>query len=507
MDRKLVFTKNWVFKESNNKPKLYLKISIMHLCLAALQFIFFCFFSITALAQKERVVILTDMTHDDGNSLIRYLHYANEFDTEAIIITPQLPDYPFDALEPWQKGQNILDGYKKDYKKLSRHYADYPTPESLQAVTKKGHGALPIIWLTNTKEFKGKIADRYVESSWGNMTFHDWIGEGLNPNGLSKDSEGSNFLVKVFEKEDSRPIFVQLWGGPITFVQALYRFQQKHSKEEFNGLLSKLHIFGILLQDITADYFINLDAVQNLHCTNMGDVVSSYQARRVQPAWVLHDGGHFWHYVYSKDPDYRKPITPKEVKGHGFMTQYYDNGGEGDTPSFLYLLSAHRGMNDPLDPTQSSWGSRFVPMGEDFPKGYFHTCGVDKNELIRWVEDARNSFLNRLLFTKLNPRQVNHEPIVRCIFEGKAAAEFIKVKSGQVLQLDASSSVDPDGNELLFNWYVERNGSLNQIVSTGEKFEMQIPLENKSAINVLLEVKDNGAIPLTSYKRFQFFVE
>jgi hypothetical protein len=47
------------------------------------------------------VVIMTDMTHGDGSSLIRYLYYAPHFDTEAIIGTPRLLDHPHDATAPW----------------------------------------------------------------------------------------------------------------------------------------------------------------------------------------------------------------------------------------------------------------------------------------------------------------------------------------------------------------------------------------------------------------------
>jgi len=36
---------------------------------------------------------------------------------------------------------------------------------------------------------------------------------------------------------------------------------------------------------------------------------------------------------------------------------------EGDTPSFLYLVSAAHGMNNPEDPTQQSWGGQYVRSG------------------------------------------------------------------------------------------------------------------------------------------------
>jgi hypothetical protein len=457
---------------------------------------------------KFRVVILTDMTHDDGNSLIRYLYYAHQFETEAIIITPQLPDYNFNDKGPWEKGQLILNAYKQEYSQLSKHHSNYPSPDQLQSVTKKGHGALPIIWLTNTKKFKGQIASRYVESEWGDIRFEDWIGEGNNPNGEPKDSEGSEFLQQVFAKDDDRPIFVEAWGGPVTFVQALYRYKQRNSPEKLKKLLDKLHVFGILLQDISFDYLINLDDVQAQKCANMGDVKSTYQGERVHPKWLLHDAGHFWHYVFSRDSGYVKPMTAKEVNGHGPMSEIYDDGGEGDTPSFLYLLSANLGLNDPLNPSHGSWGSMFQPMEKTFPEGYYHTCNVDVIELKRWVNDAKSSFENRLNYSLKNPDEVNHEPV--SVVNGKKGIEVvtIKVKPGKTIKLDASKSFDPDGDNLNFNWFVYREagnftGDFNISNPISAKQNLVVPDDIKGKeIHIILEVKDNGKPGLVSYRRF-----
>ncbi|TVQ11168.1 MAG: DUF1593 domain-containing protein, partial [Bacteroidetes bacterium] len=199
--------------------------------------------------ERIRTIILTDMTHDDGNSLIRYLYYSSWFDLEAMIVTNQLPDFNHDDTGPWDKAMGILDAYREELPQLRKHDPNLPGYEELMAVTKQGRGAIPIIWLTNTLEFSNWIGDRYVTSSWDSTYFHDWIGEGLTPHGEPKDSEGSDFLVQVFEKDDDRPIIVQAWGGTITFVQALHRFRQKHGEDKFRELLPKIHLYGILFQD------------------------------------------------------------------------------------------------------------------------------------------------------------------------------------------------------------------------------------------------------------------
>ncbi|MFW5726224.1 MAG: DUF1593 domain-containing protein, partial [Bacteroidota bacterium] len=387
--------------------------------------------------EKIRTVILTDMTHDDGNSLIRYLYYSSFFDLEALIVTNQLPDYQHDAVEPWEKAMSILEAYEEELPQLLRHDPNMPAYDELMDVTKQGSGALPIIWRTNSLEFSGQIADRFVTSTWDSINFHDWIGEGLNPKGEPKDSEGSDFLVTVFEEDDDRPIFVQAWGGTITFVQALYRFREKHGEEKFQALLPKIQLYGILFQDITFEFFASFEKMRDETCANLGTALPTYGEDPVELGQVLYENGHFWYYVWSNEPGYQKPITADEVNGHGPMSDLYDNGGEGDTPAFLYLISSQFGLNDHTDPTQGSWGSMFRPMGNSFPNQYFSTCDVDRNELVRWVPAATNNFKNRLLWSVRDPGNVNREPVASVNGDDSKSIIRIQAQPGETVSLDA----------------------------------------------------------------------
>jgi hypothetical protein len=65
---------------------------------------------------------------------------------------------------------------------------------------------------------------------------------------------------------------------------------------------------------------------------------------------------------------------------------------EGDTPSFLYLASAVRGINDPEDPTQPSWGGQFVRHDATM-KHWFD--GPGPNSVAMWLPDIQADFVLR----------------------------------------------------------------------------------------------------------------
>src|SRR5690606_38045138 len=152
-------------------------------------------------------------------------------------------------------------------------------------------------------------------------------------------------------------------------MQALYRYEQRQGPEKLQALLDRLHVYSIHLQDITFDYFVDLDTFRTTECAHLGETQSTYEGKRISPRWFLIDMNQFWQYIRAMDPS--------KVSGHGPISALYDGGGEGDTPAFLYLISGALGLNDPQDPTHGSWGNLFYPMGEPFPASYYHTCPGD----------------------------------------------------------------------------------------------------------------------------------
>lgn len=64
---------------------------------------------------------------------------------------------------------------------------------------------------------------------------------------------------------------------------------------------------------------------------------------------------------------------------------------EGDSPSFLYLVSANRGINDPEDPTLPSWGGQYVRKANT----NHYTDGLGKISISRWRNDFQQEFKER----------------------------------------------------------------------------------------------------------------
>src|SRR6476646_6531140 len=145
--------------------------------------------SLAQTSGKLRVLVLTDIEADpdDTQSLIRFLLYSNEWDVEGLIATTSIHQQTRVAPESVLR---ILDAYKKVQPNLIKHEKGYPSYDQLKPLVKKG---LPVY--------------------------------GMNGVGEGKDSEGSNWIVKVREKNDDRPVWFCAWSGPNTLAQALWKIK------------------------------------------------------------------------------------------------------------------------------------------------------------------------------------------------------------------------------------------------------------------------------------------
>jgi len=96
----------------------------------------------------------------------------------------------------------------------------------------------------------------------------------------------------------------------------------------------------------------------------------------------------------------------------------------------------------------------------------------------------------------------NHAPIVRL-----NQLNNITVKSDEMVDLDASTSFDPDQNELTFEWiYYREAGNFSSKIELKEKDKAKISFKapkvtKQKSIHLIVAVTDNGEPNLTSYQR------
>jgi len=88
-------------------------------------------------------------------------------------------------------------------------------------------------------------------------------------------------------------------------------------------------------------------------------------------------------------------------EGHGPLGAVYPRSGfnpdspgmqEGDTPAFLHLVSAVRGMNDPEKPDQESWGGQYEQRD---PSGNHWYDGPGAISVSRWLDEIQADFAHR----------------------------------------------------------------------------------------------------------------
>jgi hypothetical protein len=279
---------------------------------------------------------------DDMQSIVRFLLYTNEFDVEGMIASSG-------TFANIARKQNILDVitlYDQVDENLRLHDSRYPTPDYLRSVTFQG--------LTGT---------------WGKSV--------SNNIGHDKDSEASNAIIRIIDKPDPRPVWFCVWGDCSNIAQAIWKVQKTRSNSELSAFLSKIRIYQIAHQDDTIDWLLE----------NFPDLFIIFSKTNYRDIF----GG-------SQPISDLRWINENIRENHGPLGAVYPPAGmgcpgvcEGDSPSFLYLVSAIRGLSNPEDPTQPSWGGQFVRSGSS----NHYVDGPDRSTISRWNQLYQAEFKER----------------------------------------------------------------------------------------------------------------
>jgi len=196
-----------------------------------------------------------------------------------------------------------LDEYKKDYPNLAT-YGGYPTYDELLAVTKQGRttGGAP---------------------------------------GDGQDTDGSNLIISAAKKNDSRPLYILVWGSITDVAQAVY---------DDPSIKSKIRVYSIGSWNTAQD-----EASRNYLYDNHSDlwwIENDFTFRG------MYEGG-----TQTGDLG-NTSFVAEHVKDHGALGDlFYSKKSDikmGDTPSFLFMIAPLvGGVGNLDDPTVDSWGGKF----------------------------------------------------------------------------------------------------------------------------------------------------
>ena len=263
-------------------------------------------------ADRHRLLVLTDIEADpdDTQSLVRLLLYANVIDIEGLVATTSV--HMKTRVNP-ESIERVVRAYGEVQPNLSLHQEGYPTQEELLALVKQGR-----------PEY------------------------GMQGVGDGKDSEGSDWIIDVLERDDERPLWISVWGGPNALAQALYRIRETKTEEEARRLVSKLRVYTISDQDDSAIwirthfpdlfYIVSPGGYDTATWTGINAFVPDIDNETISNSW----------------------LAENIQQGHGPLGALYPDvawGMEGDTPAFLALIP--NGLSVPERPDWGGWGGRY----------------------------------------------------------------------------------------------------------------------------------------------------
>ncbi|EEY15763.1 cellulose-binding protein [Verticillium alfalfae VaMs.102] len=410
--------------------------------------------SLQSFLDKPRVFVLSDISNepDDAESLVRFLLYSNQFDTEGIVA----------VTSTWMKTKvcpqdmhKIIDGYAGVVDNLNNHtHPDhpYPTAETLRSLVKSG----PPVY-----GFEGVGTDKPL-------------------------TDGHRLLLDRIEASSDRPLWVLVWGGTNVLAQVLLTIKEKYPADKAASLRAKLRVYTISDQDDTSAWiraeFPDIFYISSVHAWNQYGLA----------AWTGIAGDRYYGFDQG-GPDFSK-MTKSWIKKNiqvgplGSTYPDYIFIPEGDTPTFLYLIQNGLGVRE--HPEYGSWGGRYALTdlsgrglsGRHYSDTTDAVVGADgktytsnQATIWRWRDTFQNDFASRIQWS-LHPdfKAANHHPVL-CVNDswGHEALE-LEIEAGEDIVFDASSSYDPDGDSLSFKWWQYKEPTATQWLVRFEVSNLEI---------------------------------
>ncbi len=476
---------------------------------------------------------------DDLNSLIRYLLYASDYETEGLIYASSQFHWAGDGkgtslsvpgreynrfgvdLCPctswrWAPGERFIDdavdAYAKAYPNLRIHHPDYPAPDAL----------------------KRKIR-------WGNVQFD---GE------MTRDTPGSDLIKTLLLDAREEPIYLHAWGGQSTIARALKSIEEQYgSSPQWQDIRAKVIRKAVIHpsgdQDDSYASYIRPHWPEIRYRQQRGGVALSYNAQTLvseadaayfTARWTklnISDRGPLGA-LYRVWGDGKQMVagdrfdyfglagkTAQELKRDGYIVWTPPRGqgeflGEGDTGTFINLID--NGLRGYRGDSFGGWGG-YAHNGPPMT-GFGNVSGLEavaadpeaRNRSARsathpFLAATQNDFAARFRWATTGRfAAANHNPRVVV-----AGPKVRLAKRGERIALSASTS-DPDGDAVKLKWWHWQDaGSYAQPIQLkqhGDNVAFAIPSDARDGdtIQLIAEATDGGTPALTRCEKLVFTV-
>jgi hypothetical protein len=452
-------------------------------------------------AGKPRVVVLTDIENepDDAQSMVRFLTYANQWEIEGLLATTSV--HQKDKTAAWRI-REIVQAYGQVRDSLEQHEPGFPQADALLSVVREGRAAY-----------------------------------GMSAVGQAMDSPASDRLIEVVDRDDPRPVWVLVWGGPNCLAQALWKVRATRPAAARARFVAKLRVYTISDQDDSGPW-IRKAFPELFYITSPGvNAGGGYH----HATWSGISGDYFHGRFAGADFSLvTNEWLDRNIRRKGPLGAQYPRwefAMEGDTPSFLNLIA--NGLSDPEHPNWGGWGGRYERYTPPVRKWHLapetrpiwtdaddEVLGVDGRwhtdnhaTIWRWREAFQHDFAARMDWTILPRDQANHPPV-----PALAHPDVLAAAPGARVQLSAEGSTDPDGDTLSFHWfYYPEPGTL---AASSARDGMPVPINGfdqarasfvvptqrvmppgTGTMHIILAVTDHGTPRLTRYRRVIVTVE